>query len=260
MTNELQHSVSIAAELITNSQHLVAFTGAGISTPSGIPDFRSAGTGLWERFDPMKVVSASAFRHHPECFYAWLKPLLNLSHQAIPNAAHFALAQLEQIGKLKAVITQNIDGLHQKSGSGNVIELHGSLEHFYCPSCRNKDIDIEDILTIVSKDALPECNACGKIIRPDITLFEEALPADAWQQAEAAIAAADLLLVAGSSLEVAPAAYLPFEACRRRCPIIIVNFTSTSIDTIADVVIHGDVAECLPGIVDLLPTLENRSV
>lgn len=255
MTDSYENKLVTAARLIARSQHLVAFTGAGISTPSGIPDFRSLGTGLWEENDPMLVASASAFRNEPKRFYNWLRPLLHTAQQALPNAAHLALAGLENAGILKAVITQNIDELHQKAGARTVIELHGSMKRFYCPSCKNDEIDSIEAIYSVLAESIPTCNRCGAIVRPDITLFEEALPALAWQLAESEISKADLLLVAGSSLEVYPASLLPREAVRNGCRIIIVNYTSTLIDGHADVVMQSDVAIAIPAIVEKLKSL-----
>ncbi len=255
MIGQINNEISTAARLIASSRHMVAFTGAGISTPSGIPDFRSSGTGLWQADDPMQVASATAFRNFPQRFYNWLRPLLRVSHHALPNAAHLALAGLEKDGLLKAVITQNIDGLHQKAGSETVIELHGSMRLFYCPACKNEDIDSEKAITSTQSGEIPICGRCGAIIRPHITLFEEPLPAVAWQRAEREIANADLLLVAGSSLEVYPASLLPHEAHRSGSRIIVVNYTATSIDDRADVVLHTDVAIGIPSILERLKSL-----
>lgn len=255
MTGSRTEKIETAARLITHARYLAAFTGAGISTPSGIPDFRSTGKGLWERDDPMQVASATAFYYHPQRFYNWLRPLLSDSYQALPNPAHLALAGLEKKGILKAIITQNIDGLHQRAGSTNVIELHGSLQRFYCSACKVPSLDIDNIAATILAAEIPTCSNCGGIIRPDITLFEEALPATAWQQAESEIKAADLLLVAGSSLEVYPASSLPHEAHRHGCSIIVLNYTSTSIDKHAKVVLHMDVATGLPEILDCINSI-----
>ena len=244
-----------AARLIAQSRHMVAFTGAGISTPSGIPDFRSAGTGLWRKNDPMLVASATAFHHHPQRFYDWLRPLLLTSQHALPNPAHMALAELECSGILKTVITQNIDGLHQRAGSKLVIELHGSMQRFYCPVCHENSVNPDDVIATILAESIPKCKQCGSVIRPDITLFEEALPVDAWQQAEREIYNADLLLVAGSSLEVIPASSLPYEAYRNGCRIIIVNLSSTYLDQHADVMLRADVAAGIPQIVQELKRL-----
>lgn len=255
MSESSDNEIKSAARLIAHARHIIAFTGAGISTPSGIPDFRSAGTGLWQQNDPMEVASATAFYHHPQRFYNWLRPLLRSSRQALPNAAHLALAELENSGILKSVITQNIDGLHQRAGSKSVIELHGSMQRFYCPVCHKNDADLDEVIATILSDNIPKCNHCGSIIRPDITLFEEALPVNAWQHAESEILNADLLLVAGSSLEVVPASSLPERAYRNGCRIIMVNFSTTYLDSHAEVVLRVDVATGIPQIVHELKCL-----
>jgi len=252
VTTPVEHELRRAADLIASSKYFVAFTGAGISTPSGIPDFRSAGTGLWQRDDPMKVASATAFRQSPRNFYNWLRPLLRVSYSAHANDAHLALATLEKAGKLQAVITQNIDELHQKAGSVNVVELHGSIHRFYCPANKEHGVDFAAVVTSILSGEIPLCATCGTVLRPDITLYEEELAADDWLKAENEIALADLLLVAGSSLEVTPAALLPFKACRNGCKIILVNHSATSIDPYAQLVMRSDVAECIPAMVALL--------
>jgi NAD-dependent deacetylase len=203
----------------------------------------------------MQVASATAFRHHPQRFYDWLRPLLLTSQQAIPNPAHKALAEMENSGILNSVITQNIDGLHQRAGSKSVIELHGSMQRFYCPVCNENSVNPDDAIATILAESIPKCKQCGSIIRPDITLFEETLPVDSWQQAEREISNADVLLVAGSSLEVIPASSLPYEAYRNGCRIIIVNLSSTYLDLHADVVIHADVAAGIPQIVQELKNL-----
>lgn len=253
MTEEQNNNqIKNAALLIAHAQYMVAFTGAGISTPSGIRDFRSPVTGLWEQDNPMRVASATALRHNPQRFYNWLRPLMRSSQQALPNAAHLALARLEKMGKLRALITQNIDELHQRGGSKNVVELHGSMQRFYCTVCKEKILDNRQVIKTILAESIPTCVYCGGIVRPDITLFEETLPEIAWQRAEREIANADLLLVAGSSLEVYPASLLPHKAYSNKCKIIVVNYTSTYIDTYADVVLHEDVAKGLPQIVERL--------
>jgi len=249
MTKIADEQIISITQLIKNSHHMVVFTGAGVSTPSGIPDFRSAGTGLWQKDDPMLVASATAFKYHPDRFYRWLKPLLQASGEAQPNPAHKAISELEHAGIVKAVITQNIDNLHQKAGSRNVIELHGSMEHFYCPVCHQPGSNPQSIIKEILADSIPHCVHCGSIMKPDITLFEEPLPVQAWQQADSEVRKADLMLVAGSSLEVVPASSLPYDACCNGCRIIIVNYSNTYLDSRAEVVLHIDVAQGLPLIV-----------
>jgi NAD-dependent deacetylase len=235
-----------AGSLLKSARHAVVMTGAGISTPSGIPDFRSYGSGLWNKDNPMEVASLSAFRRSPERFFAWLRPLAAQIARADPNPAHHALADLEKAGLIKAVITQNIDGLHQAAGSQAVLELHGSTRSLTCLSCRNSYLIGQFLEEFVVQGKLPYCRNCGKLLKPDIVLFEEMLPASIWQQAEAHCRQADLVLVVGSSLEVSPAGGLPWTALQYGAQLIILNFTATYLDSHASVVLHADAAEILP--------------
>ncbi len=239
-----------AAEIINQSRHLVVFTGAGISTPSGIPDFRSHETGLWQRDNPMEVASATAFHYHPAKFFNWLRPLLQASFTAKPNPAHLALTELENMGITHAIITQNIDGLHQRAGSRNVIELHGSMFSYACLKCHERKENTTEIIDEILAGLIPHCKHCGSIVKPGITLFEEFLPELAWEQAEHEVAQADVMLVAGSSLEVNPAASLPYHACLRGCKLIIVNLTPTFFDQLATLTFPVDVADGLPNILE----------
>ena len=241
-----------AATMVRVSTHMVAFTGAGISTPSGIPDFRSAGSGLWERDDPMRVASATAFKFRPQDFYSWLRPLVSASTMASPNPAHIGLAALEKMGILKAVITQNIDGLHQKASSTNVIELHGSMQTCHCPDCGVITKDSRDLVAEILNGVIPRCERCGAVIKPGITLYEEALPMDAWQKAESEINKCDLLLIAGSSLEVFPAATLPLTALENGSRVLLINYSTTPMDGRADLVLNMDVSEAIPRICEIV--------
>jgi NAD-dependent deacetylase len=263
---ETSHAAQTAAKLLRSAQHAVVFTGAGISTPSGIPDFRSRGGGLWERYNPMEVASISTFQSHPELFYGWLGPLLAKIWAAQPNAAHTALAQLEAAGRIKAVITQNIDDLHQRAGSQNIYEVHGSLRTVTCPRCQDTypseqfrdqvDNAIKKALEtnngIFLKADLPHCPKCRRVLKPDITLFGEMLPSTTWMEAEAHCQKADLILVAGSSLEVWPAASLPELAVQQGAHLIINNLNPTHLDGIADVLLAEDVASIIPQIARLV--------
>lgn len=249
---------NLAAKIINNSRHLVIFTGAGISTPSGIPDFRSHKTGLWQKDDPMEVASATAFHYHPEKFYNWLRPLLQASFNAQPNPAHLALSKMENMGIARAIITQNIDGLHQKAGATNVIELHGSMFSYSCPKCLDQKENTSEVIEEILSGKIPRCKRCGSIVKPGITLFEELLPEQAWEQAELEVEQADVMLVAGSSLEVTPASSLPFTACRRGCKLIIVNLSPTFLDQLAVLTYPVDVAIGIPGILEAVKSIRNR--
>lgn len=237
-----------AAHVLAHSRHAVAFTGAGHSTPSGIPDFRSPGSGLWEQSDPMAVASLYAFQHDPHAFFDWIRPLAAQMMEAQPNPGHRALAELEDLGVLKGVITQNIDELHHKAGSRSVLELHGSVRTATCTRCQQK-WPSEDILPAwVASGGLPRCRTCSGLVKPDVVLFGEMLPLGVLLEAQSLAERCDVMLVAGSSLEVYPAAGLPVRARRCGARLIIVNLEPTALDSEADVLIHGDVAVILPQI------------
>ncbi len=244
--NQLDLSIDKAIRLLNRSRYAVALTGAGISTPSGIPDFRSSRYGLWEQVDPMEVATIMAFKQFPERFYNWIRPLLRQILDAHPNPAHIALAHLEQYGPLRAVITQNIDMLHAKAGSRNICELHGHLRLMSCLQCMAQ-FEAERFLPVVMEQAqVPRCPSCGGLLKPDVVLFGELLPMEELMRAEQHVRACDLMLVAGSSLEVSPAGDLPWKAKQGGASLIIVNLSETHLDYLADVVIRGDVAEMLP--------------
>lgn len=244
--NDLAQSVQKASFLLRQSTHAVVISGAGISTPSGIPDFRSAKQGLWTRSDPMKVASLSAFHNRPEVFFDWLRPLATQIWQATPNPAHLALAQMEQAGLIKAIITQNIDGLHQAAGSQNVIEVHGTLTHLTCPDCQIRYPQTQFAQDFVQNIKNPACPACQRWLKPDIVLFEELLPVQAWEKAVENVQKADFLLVAGSSLEVMPVAGLPVYAVDNQAKIVMANFSETYLDDEASVCLPFDLAQSLP--------------
>ncbi len=237
-----------AARVLRRARHPIALTGAGISTPSGIPDFRSPHTGLWSEIDPMLVASIYAFRRDPTAFYEWIRPLARLMVKAQPNPGHRALARLEAADFLQAVITQNIDALHQEAGSTCVLEVHGHLRSATCMDCyRGRRTD--DLLEVfLSAEEVPRCPACGGVMKPDVVLFGEQLPVAVVNAALAHVRAADVMLIAGSSLEVAPVSQFPLRVHRRGGRLIVVNLTPTDADDVAEVVIHGDAAEVLPRI------------
>ena len=255
----LETLIHEAATYFRHARRAIALTGAGISTPSGIPDFRSAGSGLWEQYDPMEVASWMAFRAHPERFFEWVRPLLRHILAAQPNPAHQALARLEKAGRLQGVITQNIDGLHQKAGSQRVWEVHGTLETLSCTQCFRTYPSSDFLPAFLEGGTIPRCPACGAILKPDVVLFGEQLPWKVWQEAEQAARSCDLMLVAGSSLEVTPVANLPLIAAQSGAALVIVNHTPTYIDTRADVVIRGDVAHVLPRIAEAVLSAQSAS-
>jgi NAD-dependent deacetylase len=238
--------IRCAAEIIRESKRTVILTGAGISTPSGIPDFRSTDSGLWERYDPFEVASLNAFRYHPEKFYAWMRSLALEIQNAQPNPAHEGLARLEQAGYVQTIITQNIDGLHQRAGSKNILEVHGSLQTLTCASCYRQYPAQQFMKAYLDDGEIPHCIDCQGILKPDVVLFGEQLPVRTWLQARDASQNCDLMLVAGSSLEVLPVAGLPMRAIENGAHLIIINQTKTYMDVRADVVFSADVAEIIP--------------
>jgi NAD-dependent deacetylase len=235
-----------AAEYLKRSNYAVVLTGAGISTPSGIPDFRSTEDGLWQKFNPMEVASLTAFRTNPEKFFNWFRPMAKLIAEASPNPAHTALAQLEQAGYIKEIITQNVDGLHQQAGSKIVHEIHGTLNTLTCGKCYTKYQAEEFMQSYIEEGQIPKCKQCDHYLKPDAILFEEQLPIHTWMAVEEAIEKCDLLLVAGSFLQVVPVAGLPYAAVNRGANLIIINQSATYIDSRADIVFNQDVAVILP--------------
>jgi NAD-dependent deacetylase len=239
-----------AAHLIRQAKDVVSLTGAGISTPSGIPDFRSPGAGLWEKVEPMEVASLQTFRATPEKFYNWIKPLAHTLLAAQPNAAHQALARLEIAKRLTLIITQNIDGLHTRAGSTHVLEVHGNLHQATCLYCYHQQLAEPLLKRWLEAAELPRCEHCGHIMKPNVILFGEQLPARIFAEARLAVKRCDLLLVAGSSLEVFPVAELPLLALAHGARLIVVNHESTFVDDKAEVVLCADVAEVLPQLAD----------
>lgn len=241
-------AIEDAAELFRKAKRAVALTGAGISTPSGIPDFRSEGTGLWSREEPMEVASLSTFRTSPERFFNWFHPLASQIFNAKPNAAHLALADMEASGRLQTIVTQNIDALHQKAGSKHVVEMHGTWRTLSCTECFKHFESEPHLRPYLEVGKIPLCPNCNGILKPDVILFGEQLPQSAWMDAQRAARQCDLMLVAGSSLEVLPVAGLPMQALERGAHLIIINNTPTYLHVRADVVVMDDVATILPKI------------
>ncbi len=229
------------AELVREADSVVALTGAGISVPSGIPDFRSPGTGLWANVDPMEVAHIDAFHRDPERFWSFYGRRFQTLEDKQPNRAHAALVELERGGLLDAVITQNIDRLHDRAGSRQVVEVHGSIASSSCLRCRAR-YPLADVRARLESDPLgvPRCD-CGKPLKPDVVLFGEYLPADALARAERLAAEADVLLCIGSSLEVYPVAGLPKVTLSAGGRIAIITQGPTPLDAAASVRMRGDV-------------------
>ena len=240
-------SVARLAELLERRRPCVVLTGAGISTESGIPDFRSAG-GVWERYDPAEVATIDAFRRDPARVWEFYALRLDALARPEPNDGHRALAELEERGWIRAVVTQNVDGLHQRAGSHNVVEVHGSLREAECIQCRVR-VPMEDAVVSLP---LPPCPECGVILKPGVVMFGELLPAAALQRARALAAEAGLLLVVGSSLEVHPVAGLPGDTLAVGGALAIVNRGSSPWDSRADLVLDAAAGATLRGLTTAL--------
>jgi NAD-dependent deacetylase len=239
------------AELIRESSCTVALTGAGISVPSGIPDFRSPGTGIWEKVDPMEVAHIDAFRRDPAKFWSFYRPRFQMLGDKEPNGAHRALAELEARGLIEAVITQNIDTLHHKAGSERVIEVHGSIRTSSCQSC-GASFPLHEVESLFGDDGAAACRDCGGQVKPDVVLFGELLPAEAMAEAEALAARAELMVCVGSSLEVYPVAGLPSVTLGGGGRLAVITKGPTPFDQDAAVRMDGDVVADLDAVLAAL--------
>lgn len=236
--NDLKEKIAAFQQMLDESHYIVFFGGAGVSTESGIPDFRSVDGLYHQQYDypPETILSHTFYRRNPEEFYRFYKNKM-LFLDAKPNMAHKKLAQWEAEGKLKAVITQNIDGLHQAAGSKNVLELHGSVLRNYCEDCGA----FYDVDYIKKAEGVPHCEKCGGMIKPDVVLYEEGLNEDTVQKAIRAISNADLLIIGGTSLVVYPAAGL-INYFRGK-HLVLVNKSATDRDSEADLLLSASIGE-----------------
>jgi NAD-dependent deacetylase len=239
------------AALIRQSGSTVALTGAGVSVPSGIPDFRTPGKGLWEKVDPMSVATIDAFHRDTKGFWDFYRPRFHMLTDKLPNPAHEALAELERRGLLDAVITQNIDRLHHKAGSERVIEVHGSIATASCTSC-DAGYPLEQVESLFDSDGIATCGLCAGKVKPDVVLFGELLPQGEIAEAERLCAGADLLLCVGSSLEVYPVAGLPSVTLGRGGRIAVITKGPTPFDGDAAVRMDGDVVADLEAVLEAL--------
>ena len=239
------------AELVLGARSVVALTGAGISVPSGIPDFRSPGIGLWERVDPMEVAHIDAFRSDPVRFWSFYGERFATLGDKQPYGAHHALVALERAGRLDAVITQNVDMLHRKAGTHELIEVHGSIASCSCLACGD-GVDLDEARARIARDPdrMPRCERCAEPLKPDVVLFGEMLPQAALRRAHELCLAADVIFCVGSSLEVHPVAGLPLLTHQAGGAVAIVTAGPTPLDDIARVRLYGDVVEELTGLVD----------
>ncbi len=244
----MNESIKKAAAIVKKSHHLIALTGAGISVESGIPDFRSAG-GLWDKYDPAVYAHIDSFRKNPEMVWKMIFEMRNITRDAKPNPAHLALARLEDLNILKAIITQNIDNLHQEAGSGNVIEFHGNSSHLECLSCGNSYTAEEFEVGSEALRTPPQCK-CGKILKPSVIFFGEMIPRRALIESQSLAGSSDAILVIGTSAIVYPASGIPYITKQNRGKVIEMNLERTELTgSITDIFIEGRVGETLPELV-----------
>jgi NAD-dependent deacetylase len=250
---EIVPSADVArlAELIQGASSAVVLTGAGVSVPSGIPDFRTPETGLWAKVDPMEVAHISVFEREPERFWSYYRPRFQSLGDKEPNRAHEALAELERRGLIEGVITQNIDRLHRAAGSENVIEVHGSIETSSCTAC-GASFGLDEVDDLFDARGVAVCAACGGAVKPDVVLFGEMLPVEAIERATELAEAADLMLCVGSSLAVHPVAGLPQLTLGRGGRLAIVTKGETPYDGAAEMKLGGEIDEELAALVAAL--------
>jgi NAD-dependent deacetylase len=251
-TRTAQDQATRLAEMLREARSALVLTGAGVSVPSGIPDFRSPGTGIWEKVNPMEVAHIDAFRREPDRFWHFYGNRFASLVDKEPNDAHRAIAELERRGLIRGVVTQNVDRLHRRAGSQNVIEVHGSIEWSVCPECGGRT-SLERILEIIAEHpGAPECPACIAPLKPDVVLFGEMLPEEAISDAYALAAEADVIVCIGSSLEVFPVATLPGVTRDGGGQIALITQGPTPYDDDAAVKLDGDVVAELAAVMAAL--------
>ncbi|MDI9619420.1 MAG: NAD-dependent deacylase [Candidatus Nezhaarchaeota archaeon] len=244
----MDEAIGRVVEMIVASRRAIALTGAGVSTESGIPDFRGP-KGLWKRFDP-SIGTIDFFREHPDEFWRFQLERAKEMLRAQPNSAHHALAELEALGKIKAVITQNVDGLHFRAGSRNVIEIHGSVRVARCTAC-GRSTPIEDVLIMAERGLFPpKCRDCGHILKSGTVLFNEPIPVEELEKAYREVESCDLMIIVGTSLQVYPAAHLPVMAKQGGAKLVIINMESTPFDNIADVALRAKAGDTLAAVLE----------
>jgi NAD-dependent deacetylase len=249
----MRREIEALAALLRERQPCVVLTGAGISTESGIPDFRSP-TGIWAEYDPMEYATIDAFRRDPVKVWEFYALRFEVLTRARPNAGHLALAELERRGLVEAVVTQNIDGLHERAGSREVIEVHGSIRTAGCLTCGER-MPLADVVAALRDAPAPPCRRCGAIVKPDVVMFGELLPAGAIERAVDLAEGAGFLLVVGSSLEVYPVAGLPEATVSAGGSLAIVNRGPTPFDGLAAVRIDGGAGDVLSALVEEVDSL-----
>jgi NAD-dependent protein deacetylase/lipoamidase len=246
--------LGIVAKKLIEGKDSIAFTGAGISVESGIPDFRSRG-GLWEKFDPMEYATIDAFKRNPEKVWEMLREMDKVLEAADPNPAHSGLARLEELNLINGVVTQNIDNLHQEGGSKQVVEFHGNGRRLICIKC-GEAVAAADARARWQEEFPPRCPKCGQIMKPDVVLFGEPIPAGASNQAMRMAQTASVVLVIGTSAMVAPASYIPVVAKKSGAFIVEINREDTILSQeIADLTIRGRAGEIVPALVEQIDML-----
>jgi NAD-dependent deacetylase len=251
MEASLQEQIRQVARMLLDAEHALALTGAGVSTASGIPDFRSPGRGLWTRMNPLATMSVRAFQNDPRGFYDRFRDLFTAWVDVEPNAAHRALADLEKWGLLEGVITQNVDDLHQQAGSKRVWEIHGHLRKGICLRCEQTCALASALPEFMATGQVPRCSVCGGVIKPKVILYGETLPRHLFMDVLGQIERCDLLMVAGSSLATAPAGDLPIWALEHGATVVVLNGEETPMDDKADVVVRARVESVLPQVAEL---------
>ncbi|MBN2157828.1 MAG: NAD-dependent deacylase [Spirochaetes bacterium] len=246
-------TIARAADIILSAKHVIALTGAGISTESGIPDFRSRG-GLWERYDPSEYATIDAFHERPGKVWEMLFDMVGLTRSARPNPGHAALAELEKMELLKCIITQNVDNLHQEAGSVNVIEYHGNVSRLECLSCGTVYEDREfDVAEIIKSRVPPVCGKCKVMLKPTVIFFGEMIPQEATVRSQEAARNADVVMVIGTSATVYPAAGIPLIAKQNNAVIIEFNIEETGLTNYAtDIFVRGKTGTTLPDLVNMI--------
>ena len=247
----LEEQIKKLAKLILDSRNIVALTGAGMSTESGIADFRSPGTGLWEKVDPYEYASIDSYIAHPTKNLEFMLETGKVIFSARPNKGHKALTKLQKLGKLKGVLTQNIDRLHHKAKTKNIVEFHGNVMEAKCLQC-GEVFPITNMVNQVLQGRSPSCNVCKGMLKPNAIFFGEPLESQVLQAADEIIAGCNLLIVLGSSLVVYPVAFYPQKALSLGAKIAIINIQETDMDSLAEVVIHEKIGDIFPKIVSIV--------
>lgn len=249
---DLDTQIQIFAQLILDAKNIVALTGAGMGTESGIADFRSPGTGLWEKVDPYEFASIHSYVSNTKKNLDFMLEMGMSIFKAKPNKGHKALTKLQRIGKLTGILTQNIDGLHKKAHSKNVIELHGTAYEAICMGCDKISPITTMIDQVMSGKGSPSCKACNGLLKPNAIFFGEPLRSETLSRADKMVEACDLLIVLGSSLLVYPVAFYPRKALSLGAKLAIINIQDTDMDSNAEVVIHDRIGDVLPKVFEIV--------